>query len=178
MSKQSNIILIGSIALTLFSLIGCGAAEHSNTTTFTVNDGKEWIEIIEEHPNRFLVRFTNREQNSVFLFFDNESPSKEQFVPYNMECAASPGKEWQTVSQNYHFLPSMNDLGSNKNILFTVDKPDMDGECIISVVYYDDDRAARLINEKLPFLDESDRELLSNLRKERNVKVQVTSPTS
>lgn len=65
----------------------------------------------------------------------------------------------------------MNSLPSDSRILFRVTKLKTKGACLISIVYYEEEQSAKLINEKIPYLTEDEKNYLD--AKKRKVSLEL-----
>lgn len=86
-------------------------------------------------------------------------------VPYNLQCIEKGKKDKTIYNPSFHFAPLLAMLEAHREIEFVVNKPDITGECIVSVMYYNDIKVVELINNKNPFLSDLEKEVVDNSQK-------------
>ncbi len=125
---------------------------------------------------RLRFQFENGLETPVFLAYSRESYDDEHslFIPYSIECRTERKKGFRSYGPEWHLLPRLAPLSSGDNIVFSIEKPRISAECVVSIGYYADERAATLVTEKPftrskseeEFIDKSQRAVTLKLRLE------------
>jgi hypothetical protein len=116
--------------------------------------------------------FKNGTERPIYLAYSKETndDEKSMFMPYYLECRIGKNKQYRPYSPNFDSIPRLTPLQPGKDLVFSIARPNVRGECIISVSYYSDERAVRLVREKLQNLS-SDEEVFVE-KSQRNSELQ------
>jgi hypothetical protein len=115
-----------------------------------------------------LLELSNKTNKPIYLAHSPSdiNNSKNGFVFYNLDCKEKSGKESKDYGINTHGVPILDALEQDKSIRFEVSQlPKTEAICTISVMYYENKNIADLINNKNPYLSESESELVERSKR-------------
>jgi len=95
-------------------------------------------------------KFRNGLPSPLFMAYSKEQYDDETsvFVPYNLQCKTQKNGMFQAAGPEFLHVPELSQFESNRTIIFKIDKPTIQGICLISIGYYEDAEAAHLVIEK------------------------------
>lgn len=112
-------------------------------------------------------KIVNGSARSIFLAYDVEARKLGNpiFVPSVISCRTDSGGRAVDFSPRFDLAPEINELSSNQELLFRVKKPAIIGSCTISLQYFDEIVAVKLLNDKNPYLSEDEKKFVTSRRK-------------
>lgn len=174
-------VIISFFVLLITLLCGnCSSIPQNDIAAYNENMASSKIHEVRlyffrEDGDELLFKLKNGLGTPIFLSYYREPEGSEKlvFVPASLRCKTGEHGEYKPSGTNFHFVPELQSLLPNDEIVFNVTKPAVRGDCIVSVLYYENAQAATLVNEKNPFLSDAEIEFVDGSKKYVEIKHKV-----
>ncbi len=131
-------------------------------------DAEVYLEVLEGSKDKKSVRLVNKMTKAIFLAYAPVMNSKDStvFTFYQLRCKSEGEKEYKDYGSTSHIVPTLSKLDGEKSLDFEVDNlPKITGDCNIQVLYYEDEKIARLINTENATMSNSEADLVEQAKK-------------
>ena len=136
------------------------------------------MKVIDISSEKAILEFSNETNKTIYLFYNPNKNSGEStdVFRYWFRCKERGKKEIDYNQFTSHILPSLDPLGKDASFRFEVSPlPNINADCKVSLLYYDNEKIAYLINNKPADLDKSEQESIEKAKKSAEVKFQLTT---
>lgn len=136
------------------------------------------LQLIDISSEKAVLEFSNKTDKAIYLFYEpNKTTSANSEVFYYwFRCKEKEGKEVDYNKLTSHIISSLEPLERNEGFHFEVNPlPRINADCKVSILYYDDERAVNLINNKSPNLNKSEYKFVENAKKSVELQFQLNN---
>lgn len=116
--------------------------------------------------DRVVLTLRNPSQSSIFLAYERYDRKLKaddyDFVPYSIKCKGM--EKVETYAPSFHFVPKLSALGSNAELVFSIERFRVISSCEVSVSFYVSEEIATLVNSKNPYLSEKESKEIESAR--------------
>lgn len=172
------------MTVTILGLMSnCGDGNVKDQTPVVETSSAENVQITQKVEIRELsaqgdeIRFEliNGTTDPIFLAYhaEPEGGEKTSFVPYNLLCRSTDTSEYNSVGPDFHFVPSPSPLEAGQKTTFSAKKPDVSGDCLISVYFTDNAEAAGLVKNKILDLTPAEKDFIYSHNKSTELKFRI-----
>lgn len=152
----------------------------NNLFTNSINQPVEevFMKVIHTTSKKGIFELSNKTNKTIYLFYNPSQNSDEitEVFRYWFRCKEKGKKEIEYNGFTSHIMPSLDRLEKNASFRFEVKPlPEINADCKISLLYYDDPKIEDLINNRLLDLDKSEQELVDKAKKSAEVEFGLTT---
>ena len=166
-SNDSKNIVSPQIQKTNESLIATND-QIDNTTLQIANITKE----------KLVLELLNKTDQTIYLFYSPPDVNnvKAEVYRYWFRCSERNKKEVDYNIITSHIIPSLEPLEKGKSFRFEISPlPKINANCKVSILYYNDEKIADLINNKSLDMNKSEQELVEEGKKSAGLQFQLNN---
>ncbi len=126
------------------------------------------LQVINISNGKALLELSNKTNKPIYLAHEPSDidHNKLGYVYYNLKCKEQSDKEYKDYGIHADAVLSLEPLEMDKSIRFEVNRlPDTQAVCRMSVMFYENENIADLINKKNPGLNGSEVEFIERSKR-------------
>ena len=135
------------------------------------------LEVKDIFDKKAIAELSNKSNKVIYSYYvpSEVSNGVSSVFYYGFRCREKGKKEIDYKDEvTSHLIPSLEPLQTNQSFRFEVSPlPKINATCVISMLYYDDEKAADLLNSGKIKMDKSDNELLDKAMKSAKVEFKI-----
>lgn len=136
------------------------------------------LQMMSISSERAVVELLNKTNNAIYLFYEPAKTidANSWIFRYRLRCQERGKKEKDYNEFTSHVLPSLESLDKGSSFRFEVSPlPKIDATCKVSLLYYDDERIADLINNKPLDMNKSENKFVENGKKSAELNFELNN---